>query len=347
MSRQALAAFGITADYDLEVMTVNQKLSQLTAKLVVALEKVIASVQPSVVLVQGDTTTTLSAALAAFYSRVPVAHVEAGLRSWDAANPFPEEMNRILTDRLSSYYFAPTEMNRKNLLNEGVKPDQIFVTGNTSIDALLMMSAQVANADPHSWDSSWGAAGEVVAMKAAPLILVTAHRRESFGAPFQSICEAIDELADKHPEWKFVYPVHLNPNVQEVVKKTLYARSNVYLIEPLDYDAFVYLMNRCCLILTDSGGIQEEAPSIQKPVIVMREKTERTEAIDAGTAILVGTDKEKIKRTVERLMAELASSETRKTMPNPYGDGFASDRILAQLDKIPNRTSLELCDSVV
>jgi UDP-N-acetylglucosamine 2-epimerase (non-hydrolysing) len=345
MLRQALRAFEISADYNLDVMTVDQRLSELTAKLVVGLEKVIAEVQPSVLLVQGDTTTTFSAALAAFYSRVPVSHVEAGLRSWDSGNPFPEETNRVLTDRLSSYFFAPTEQNRRNLLAEGVNADRIFVTGNTAIDALMMMRARVADADPHTWDDAWGSAGAVIADKAHPLILVTAHRRESFGTPFQAICEALKELANDHPAWSFVYPVHLNPNVQDVVNTTLGNIRNIHLIQPLDYDAFVYLMDRAHLILTDSGGIQEEAPSLQKPVIVMREKTERTEAIEAGAAILVGTQKENIKNAVEQLMTDRALYESVRAIKNPYGDGFAADRILDHLYGSLHPDKLELCSS--
>lgn len=347
MLRQALQAFEISLDYNLDVMTIDQTLSELTAKLVVGLEKVIAEVQPSVLLVQGDTTTTLSAALAAFYSRVPIAHVEAGLRSWDRENPFPEETNRVLTDRLSSYFFAPTELNRTNLLDEGVNAERIFVTGNTTIDALMMMRARVADADPHTWDHAWGSAGAVIADKAHPLILVTAHRRESFGAPFQAICEAIKELANDHPQWSFVYPVHLNPNVQDVVNTTLNGTRNIHLIQPLDYDAFIYLMNRAHLILTDSGGIQEEAPSLQKPVIVMREKTERTEAIEAGTAMLVGTQKVNIKNAVEHLMTNRALYESVSARKNPYGDGFASDRILDRLYESLRADKLELCMSPV
>lgn len=343
MLRQALRAFEISPDYNLEVMTADQKLSALTAKLVVGLEKVIAEVQPSVLLVQGDTTTTFSAALAAFYSRVPVSHVEAGLRSWDRENPFPEEANRVLTDRLSSYYFAPTELNRRNLLDEGVNPERIFVTGNTAIDALMVMRAKVAEANPHAWDYAWGSAAGVIASSADPLILVTAHRRESFGAPFRAICEALRELADDHPAWSFVYPVHLNPNVRDVVNRTLGSTRNIHLIEPLDYDAFVYLMNRAHLILTDSGGIQEEAPSLQKPVVVMREKTERTEAVEAGTAILVGTRKENIKKAVEQLMTDRGLYESVRTRKNPYGDGFASDRILDHLYESLRANKLELC----
>jgi len=346
MLRQAMAAFRITADHHLEVMTANQKLSELTAKLVVALEKVITEVKPSVVLVQGDTTTTFSAALAAFYSRVPVAHVEAGLRSWDSANPFPEETNRVLTDRLSHYFFAPTESNRTNLLNEGISSERIFVTGNTAIDALLMMSARVADANPHAWDDAWGSARDSIADTSRPLILVTAHRRESFGEPFVSICEALKELANQHPSWSIVYPVHLNPNVQDVVNASLGSTENIHLIKPLNYDAFVYLMNRAHLLLTDSGGIQEEAPSLQKPVIVMREKTERSEAVEAGTALLVGTAKESIKRAVENLMSDRGFYELVSRRKNPYGDGLASDRILNHLYSALQTSNVELCGSL-
>jgi UDP-N-acetylglucosamine 2-epimerase (non-hydrolysing) len=346
MLRQAMQTFDVTADYELQVMTANQRLSDLTAKLVVGVERVIAATAPSVVLVQGDTTTTFCAALAAFYARVPVAHVEAGLRSGDPANPFPEETNRVLTDRLSSYFFAPTELNRKNLLEEGITDDRIFVTGNTAIDALLMMSARVADVDPRTWDDAWESAGDAIPDKFKPLILITAHRRESFGAPFRSICEAIRDLAVAHPSWSFVYPVHLNPNVQEPVSSILGSIPNVHLIRPLNYDAFVYLMNRASLLLTDSGGIQEEAPSLNKPVVVMRDKTERTEAVEAGTAMLVGTRKESIKEAVERLMSDKEFYERVSSRANPYGDGCASDRILDRLYESLNVANLDLYSSV-
>lgn len=328
MLSQALSVFQIQAHYDLNVMTKNQKLYELTAKVVIRVNGLITGVKPDVVFVQGDTTTTLAAALAAFYNRVPVAHIEAGLRTWDMKNPFPEEANRVLVDRLSAYCFAPTEQNRKNLLCEGIHPDHIFVTGNTAIDALLKICDKIQGANPEIWNQHWGTAQEAILDSERPLILVTVHRRESFGTGLRSIYAAIKKLAQSHPDWAFVYPVHLNPNVQTSSKKILSDIGNIYLIEPLDYEPFVFLMKRAHVILTDSGGIQEEAPSLGKPVIVVREKTERQEAVDAGTAILAGTDKESIKKEVEHLMGNPALYQEISSRPNPYGDGFASKRIL-------------------
>lgn len=334
---QALSIFQIQVHYDLNVMTEDQKLSELTTRVITGVEQVIGEVRPDIVFVHGDTTTTLAAALAAFYSDVPIAHVEAGMRTGDLRNPFPEEANRVLVDKLSSYCFAPTERERNNLLCEGVHPDRIFVTGgNTVIDALLMTRNKVKEVNPEVWNNHWGAAKEAVVDDHRPLILITAHRRESFGSGLQSIYEAIRELAETHLDWHFVYPVHLNPNVRELSKRVLSGIRNLHLIEPLDYEPFVYLMNRACLILTDSGGIQEEGPSLGKPVIVLREKTEREEAVKAGTVILAGTDKEKIKKTVEQLMEDSTLYQEMSKRPNPYGDGLASKRILDILwEKFP------------
>lgn len=337
--RHGLASFGIIPDYDLDLMTPNQSLGELSGKLIVGIGKTIAESQPHLVLVQGDTTTTFCAALAASYAKVPVGHIEAGLRTYDSANPFPEENNRVLTDRLSSYFFAPTELNRANLLKESVPSDRVFVTGNTSIDALRITSSRVMARDPHSWDHFWGDAREVISDSRKPMILVTAHRRESFGAPFENICGAISELAIKHQDWNFVFPVHLNPHVREVVARNLAGIANVFLIEPLEYEPFVYLMNRARLLMTDSGGIQEEAPSLKKPVVVMREKTERIEAIEAGTAILVGTAKDRIKESVEALMSDRDFYELMAARINPYGDGFAAGKILESLYKAVSEES--------
>ncbi len=331
--KDGLVSFGITPDYDLDLMTPNQDLAELSSKLIVGIGTVIAEAKPNLVLVQGDTTTTFCAALAASYARVPVGHIEAGLRTYDPENPFPEENNRALTDRLSSYFFAPTELNRANLLKEGVPEDRVFVTGNTSIDALRIITSRVMSRDGHSWDHHWGTAKDVIGSNQGPIILVTAHRRESFGAPFEDICGAIRELATKHRAWKFVFPVHLNPHVREVVGRNLDGIANVFLIEPLEYEPFVYLMNQAHLIMTDSGGIQEEAPSLMKPVVVMREKTERVEAIDAGTALLVGTTKDRIKECVEGLMLDQNLYELMAARLNPYGDGFAAEKILHCLHK--------------
>ncbi|HLY20544.1 MAG TPA: UDP-N-acetylglucosamine 2-epimerase (non-hydrolyzing) [Bryobacteraceae bacterium] len=319
MLDQVLAAFNVTPDYDLDLMQPGQTLAQLTARILAALEPVIAAERPDMLLVQGDTTTTLAAALAAFYQRVPVGHVEAGLRTGDLSQPFPEEMNRVAATRLATLHFAPTDSARCNLLAEGVQPSRISVTGNSGIDAVLYVRDGLA-------------AGRLPAPAwpqlnpAAKLIVVTAHRRESFGDGFAGICQALARLA-RRPDVQLVYPVHRNPRVMDPVYRDLGGLANVFLIEPLDYVPFVDLMRRAYLLITDSGGIQEEGPSLGKPILVMRQKTERPEAVTAGTVKLVGTDPHRIVSEAERMLEDEAEYLRMARIHNPYGDGRASSRI--------------------
>jgi UDP-N-acetylglucosamine 2-epimerase (non-hydrolysing) len=324
MLDQVLAAFGVIPDRDLDLMQPGQTLAQIAARILAALEPVIQAERPDMVLVQGDTTTTLTAALAAFYQRVPVGHVEAGLRTGDLAQPFPEEMNRVVTTRLVSLHLAPTQTAADNLLAEGVDCRNICVTGNSGIDAVLyVQDALAAGLLP---------AGDWPQLDAAKkLIVVTAHRRESFGAGFERICEALTRLA-RRQDVQLVYPVHRNPNIMGLAYQRLGGLANVFLIEPLDYVPFVDLMRRARLLITDSGGIQEEGPSLGKPVLVMREKTERCEAVAAGTVKLVGTDADRIVREAERLLDDDVEYGRMACIHNPYGDGRASGRIRLALE---------------
>jgi UDP-N-acetylglucosamine 2-epimerase (non-hydrolysing) len=327
MLDQVLDVFGITPDRDLDLMQANQTLSELTARAIKALDRYFAAQRPELVLIQGDTTTVFCAALAAFYHHIPVGHVEAGLRTGDLQAPWPEEANRVLASRLAALHFAPTETSRRNLLNEGVPDAHIFVTGNTVIDALFLALEKLRGQPP----PVPGLSEETLARWAgAPLVLITGHRRENFGAGFEAICRAIVELAGRFPEAQFVYPVHLNPNVRGPVRQILGAARarNVHLIEPLPYLPFVALMNRATVILTDSGGVQEEAPSLGKPVLVMRDTTERPEAVQAGTVKLVGTDFETIVAETSRLLTDDAAYRRMARATNPYGDGRATGRIV-------------------
>jgi UDP-N-acetylglucosamine 2-epimerase (non-hydrolysing) len=319
MLDQVLAAFGVTPDRDLDLMQPGQTLAQSASRILAALEPAIQAERPDMVLVQGDTTTTLAGALAAFYQRVPVGHVEAGLRTGDLAQPFPEEMNRVVTTRLAALHFAPTEAAADNLRAEGVDAGRISVTGNSGIDAVLYVrDALEAGRLP---------AGEWPQLDPArKLIVVTAHRRESFGEGFEHICEALARLA-RRADVQLVYPVHRNPNVMDPVYRRLGGLPNVLLLEPLDYVPFVDLMRRAYLLITDSGGIQEEGPSLGKPILVMREKTERPEAVAAGTVKLVGTDPDRIVREAGRLLEDDAAYGRMARLHNPYGDGRASGRI--------------------
>lgn len=327
MLDQVLEVFGIEPDADLNLMQPNQTLGGLTSRAVAAIDDYLSKEKPELVLVQGDTTTVFCATLAAFYHKIPVGHVEAGLRTGNLQSPWPEEANRVLTTRLATLHFAPTETNRQNLLKEGVPDSTIFVTGNTVIDALFLALEKVKQSPPHvpglpdflqpSLDNS-------------QLVLITGHRRENFGEGFENICQAIAQLAQRFPEVQFVYPVHLNPNVREPVNRILRrnGNSNIHLIEPLSYLPFVALMSRASVILTDSGGVQEEAPSLGKPVLVMRENTERPEALVAGTVRLIGTE---ASRLVDETSALLDTCSRRTTCPsprNPYGDGKAAGRIV-------------------
>lgn len=323
MLDQVLDIFGITPDADLDIMQPGQTLPDLTARIVQSITPVFTEHKPDLVLVHGDTSTTLSTALAAFYARVPIGHVEAGLRTGNMQSPWPEEMNRRLTAPLCSLHFAPTAKSRANLLSEGMNDDSIFVTGNTVIDALLQVDARLkSNAALHK--SMLDRFPFLDPGKR--LILVTGHRRENFGNGFENICQALATVA-RRDDVQVIYPVHLNPNVQEPVRRHLSGLENVHLIEPLDYLPFVFLMQQAHIILTDSGGVQEEAPSLGKPVLVMRNTTERPEAVDAGTVRLVGTDKARIVEEVERLLDDPSEYARMSEAHNPYGDGHACERI--------------------
>ncbi|HZM21037.1 MAG TPA: UDP-N-acetylglucosamine 2-epimerase (non-hydrolyzing) [Anaerolineales bacterium] len=321
MLDQALEIFGIVPDYDFNLMKPNQSLSLLTANLLTALDELISFEKPDWVLVQGDTTTAMVASLVAYYHRIKLGHVEAGLRTNDKFQPFPEEINRRIADILADAYFAPTQNSRMNLIKEGIRSESIVVTGNTVIDALMMISRRVAGRPLDSRIST--------SIKNKLLILVTVHRRESFGEPLENICKALARLALSYQEKiQIVYPVHLNPNVRKTVYETLSGIPNISLIEPVNYEELVGLMSSSYLILTDSGGIQEEAPSLHKPVLVLREMTERPEAIEAGAAKLIGTDADRIYSETMRLIEEPKSYHRMASAINPYGDGQASQRIV-------------------
>lgn len=325
MLDQTLAVFDIVPDYDLQVMRLNQRLADLTAKVLVEMEKVLELERPDWVLVQGDTTTSMAAGLAAFYRRIKIGHIEAGLRTRNKYQPFPEEIDRRILDLISDLCFAPTEAARQSLLSEGITDSVIRVTGNTVIDALMWVRERNGRQPPVLPLNLDKALGE------NRVVLITGHRRESFGKPFETICLAIRELAGLFSSVHFVYPVHLNPNVQDPVRRLLGGLSNVHLIDPLPYDAFVCMMEKAAVILTDSGGIQEEAPSLGKPVLVMREETERPEGIDAGNARLVRTDRRQIVDETKRLLEDQVHYQTTCVARNPYGDGHAAGRIVDAL----------------
>lgn len=328
MLDQVLDVFEVAPDADLNLMQPDQSLAGLTARAIEAIDRYLADYQPDMVIVQGDTTTSFCAALAAFYRRISVGHVEAGLRTWNKFSPFPEEINRVITTRVADLHFAPTEWARGNLLKEGVPEGRIFVTGNTVIDALHIAVEKVRKDPPEipglPSHLTNGASHR-------PFVLITGHRRENFGEGFRNICQAISELAARFPGTEFVYPVHLNPNVRKPVFDLLSGRANVHLIEPLGYLPFVALMNRSTLILTDSGGVQEEAPGLGKPVLVMRDTTERPEAVTTGTVKLVGTDEETIIGSVAALLTDATAYGAMANAVNPYGDGQACRRIIEAL----------------
>lgn len=329
MLDQVLQLFEITPDYDLDLMRPDQSLTDLTCNVLKGLEDIFKKYKPDWVLVHGDTTTTFSTSLAAYYQQINVAHVEAGLRTHTIFSPWPEEANRQIVSRLTRLHFAPTAQARQNLLHEGVSDDRIIVTGNTVIDALQMANLRVDRDARLQFELD----GQFPFLnQAQKTVLVTGHRRENFGAGFESICQAILDIAAE-PNVQVVYPVHLNPQVQEPVMRLLDGRKNIHLIAPQDYLPFVYLMKRCYLILTDSGGIQEEAPSLGKPVLVMRETTERPEAIEAGTIKLVGTSRQAIVDATLKLIRNMTDYEKMSKAHNPYGDGFASQRIAEAMDK--------------
>lgn len=339
MLDQVLEIFEIKPDYDLNIMKQGQDLYDVTAKVLLGMRDILKEEHPDVVLVHGDTTTSTAAALAAFYQQIPVGHVEAGLRTHNIYSPWPEEMNRQLTGRIAEYDFAPTPLSRRNLEQEGVRPEKISVTGNTVIDALYMVVDKIKSdaALRARLEDELRSAGYDVARLGAGrrLVLITGHRRENFGEGFISMCRAIKTLTEKYPDTDFVYPMHLNPNVRrpihEVFGDNLTGLGNMFFIEPLEYLSFVFLMERSFIVLTDSGGIQEEAPGLGKPVLVMRDTTERPEAVDAGTVKLVGTDYGRIVGETSRLLDDSAAYNAMSHAVNPYGDGLACKRIVSAL----------------
>ncbi len=348
MLDQVLDIFDIKPDYDLNIMKQGQDLYDITSRVMLGLRDVLNETNPDIVLVHGDTTTSMAAALAAFYKQIPVAHIEAGLRTNDIYSPWPEEMNRRMTGRIATFHFAPTELSRQNLLKENVDDKNIIITGNTVIDALFMVVDKIKNdtALAEALKNNIKNNGyDVNRISTRKLVLITGHRRENFGDGFKNICCAIRDLSIKYPEVDFVYPMHLNPNVRkpisdifgiDVKNKTHENQfsNNAFFIEPLDYLNFVFLMEKANIILTDSGGIQEEAPSLGKPVLVMRENTERPEALDAGTVKLVGTDYNKIVNEVSQLLENEESYNEMSQAANPYGDGSACERIVDSMKKI-------------
>jgi len=324
MLDQVLTFFGVEPSYDLDLMRPNQSLSQITARILTAFDKIVQQERPDWILVQGDTTTVMVASLVAYYHRIKVGHVEAGLRTGDKFQPFPEEINRRITDALADLYFAPTKQNQENLLREGIPVQSIVVTGNTVIDALMMTAERVR-------DRPLRAVREEV-LDNKQMILVTAHRRENHGEPLASICRAVKEIALRfQDDVHIVYPVHYNPNVMETAHQLLGEIPNISLIEPVDYDELVGLLNRCYLVLTDSGGLQEESPSLDKPVLILREVTERPEVVTLGAAQLVGTDQQLIVSSVTELLEDVSSYQQMAVVQNPYGDGRASQRIVQAL----------------
>ncbi len=343
MLDQVLHIFDIMPDYDLDIMKPNQDLYDVTSRVLLGMRDVLKEVQPDVVLVHGDTTTSTAAALAAFYQQIPVGHVEAGLRTHNIYSPWPEEMNRQMTGRIATYHFAPTPLAKQNLLHENVAENQIIVTGNTVIDALYMVVDKIKNNTglQSELNNVLKDAGYDTARLDGirRLVLITGHRRENFGDGFISMCTAIRDLATKYPEVDFVYPMHLNPNVRKPIHEvfgdidpvhhTPYTKHNLFLIDPLEYLSFVYLMEKSTIVLTDSGGIQEEAPGLGKPVLVMRDTTERPEALESGTVHLVGTNYDKIVGEVSTLLDDAAAYQKMSQAVNPYGDGKACERIAA------------------
>ena len=336
MLDQVLQLFDITPDYDLNIMQPNQDLYDITSRILLGMRDVLKEVQPDIVLVHGDTTTSTASAMAAFYQQIPVGHVEAGLRTGNIYSPWPEEMNRLITGRIAAVHFSPTPLSRENLLKENVDDSKIVVTGNTVIDALQIVVARLKSDEQLAGEVK----NKVLGMgydvnrlsEGRRLVLITGHRRENFGDGFLNICHAIKNLAEKYPNVDFVYPMHLNPNVRKPVLEILgESAENVFVIEPLDYLPFVYMMQHSTLILTDSGGVQEEAPGLGKPVLVMRDTTERPEAVEAGTVLLVGTNQQKIEEGVSMLLDNADCYRRMSEAVNPYGDGKACERIAEAL----------------
>lgn len=339
MLDQVLDLFEIRPDYDLNIMKQGQDLYDVTSRVLIGMRDVLTKAKPDIVLVHGDTTTSTASALAAFYQQISVGHVEAGLRTHNVYSPWPEEMNRLLTARLASYHFSPTTLSKNNLLAEGISEDKIIVTGNTVIDALYLVVAKMKadknrSNDLQSIIQNLGYDMERLHQKKR-LVLITGHRRENFGEGFVNICSAIKTLSERYPEVDFVYPMHLNPNVRKPIHDVFGEKvaSNMFFIEPLEYLSFVYLLDKATIVLTDSGGIQEEAPGLGKPVLVMRDTTERPEAVDAGTVKLVGTDYDKIISEVAHLLDDAIHYNQMSKATNPYGDGKACERIINFLSK--------------
>lgn len=337
MLDQVLQIFDIHPDYDLNIMKQGQDLYDVTARVLTGMRDVLKESQPEIVLVHGDTTTSMAAALAAFYQQIPVGHVEAGLRTHNIYSPWPEEINRQITGRIATYHFSPTSLSKQNLLNEGIKSDGVTVTGNSVIDALYMVVDRIKKDQKlnSQLEDILNDAGYSINRLSGrrKLVLITGHRRENFGDGFISICKAIKALAEKYPDVDFVYPMHLNPNVRKPIYEVFGDRqlSNMFFIEPLEYLSFVYLMEKSTIVLTDSGGIQEEAPGLGKPVLVMRNTTERPEALDAGTVKLVGTNYDVIVNEVSLLLEDSAHYEKMSKAVNPYGDGKACNRIIEKI----------------
>lgn len=339
MLDQTLNVFGIRPEHDLNLMQPGQTLADLTARVITSVSNWCQSEQPAALLVQGDTTTVLASAIAAFYQRVPVGHVEAGLRTGNMQSPYPEEMNRRLTSPLAQWHFCPTDISRENLLLESIPSSQIYITGNTVVDALLWVRDRLESAGVTqesviaSTNIPSDFAARFLSSASSQWILVTGHRRESFGGGFERICQALAQIAQQYPDVGILYPVHLNPNVREPVSRLLGNNSSIALIEPVDYLQFVWLMNCCTFLLSDSGGVQEEAPSLGKPVLVMRDTTERPEGIAAGTCRLVGTDPERIFLEARLLLDDAREYQRRSALANPYGDGLSAKRICHVLEE--------------
>lgn len=337
MLDQVMDFFELKADYDLDLMKPNQNLYELTANIIVAMKPVLDDCRPDFVFVHGDTTTSTAAALASFYAGSQVCHVEAGLRTYNKKAPFPEEMNRAITGRLADWHFAPTVSSKENLLKENVAESHIMVTGNTVIDALLFSVEKVRKREPNAEIANLEAKVDF----SKKVVLVTGHRRENFGHGFLEICRALQFLS-KYPDVEVVYPVHLNPQVQKPVYEMLSGASNIHLVEPLAYESFIWLMDKSYLVITDSGGIQEEAPTLGKPVLVMRDTTERPEAVDAGTVILVGANADNITREAHRLLTDPVAYKTMSKLHNPYGDGQAAQRIVDFFKHYVSTTTAEI-----
>lgn len=336
MLDQVLQLFEIIPDYDLNLMRAGQDLSDLTSGILIALRDVLKDFQPDLVLVHGDTTTCFVATLAAFYQQIPVGHVEAGLRTGNLLSPWPEEANRVLTTVLARWHFAPTHRNQQALINEGVKPERILVTGNTVVDALKLIVQRINGSSglKNKVHNSLVLAGLSDNIWQERFILITGHRRENFGQGFENICHALTDLANRNPDTQFIYPVHLNPNVLDPVSRLLSGLNNVHLIQPLDYASFIYMMQHCYLVLTDSGGIQEEAPCLGKPVLVMRDTTERPEAVETGIVKLIGTDVSLIIQEVQSLLDDKLIYKQMRQAQNPYGNGTASQRIVDYIKRL-------------